>query len=92
MKGLVKESGTIKRASLIEGDKVSISGGTLWVTWKDGKLFRANYDHSTKVHRCSVTNDHLAVKRSKWVAAGVTAVSPWLEQTFTNNKAYAATK
>lgn len=78
--------------STIQGDKVSVSGGKLWVTWKDGVTFRANYDHSSKTHRCSVTNDHLTLKRSAWTTKGVTAISPWLDQTLTNNKAYAATK
>lgn len=78
--------------SITQGDKVSVSGGKLWVTWKDGVSFRANYDHSSKTHRCSVTNDHLTLKRSAWESKGITAISPWLDQTFTNNKAYAATK
>lgn len=78
--------------STIEGDKVSVAGGKLWVTWKGGSQFRANYDHSSKTHRCSVTNDHLTRKRSEWEPKGVRAISPWLDQTFTNNKAYAATK
>ena len=78
--------------STIQGDKVSVSGGKLWVTWKDGVSFRANYDHSSKTHRCSVTNDHLTLKRSEWESKGITAISPWLDQTFTNNRAYAATK
>lgn len=71
---------------------VSVAGGKLWTTWKDGKMFRANYDHSKKTHRCSVTNDHREIKRSEWVSKGTRAVSPWLSQTFSNNKAYAATK
>ena len=57
-----------------------------------GGMFRANYDHSKKTHRCSVTNDHGEIKRSEWASKGTRAVSPWLFQTFSNNKAYAATK
>lgn len=76
----------------IEGKKVSVSGGTLWVTWKDGRYFKANYYHPTKTHRCSVTNDHFEIKRSEWVGKGKTAVTPWLEQTISNNRAFAATK
>ncbi len=82
----------VKTRSTIEGDKVSVSGGELWVTWKDGVTFRANYDHSSKTHRCSVKNDHGTLKRSEWTSKGVTAISPWLDQTVSNNKAYAATE
>ena len=49
-------------------------------------------EHSKKTHRCSVTNDHREIKRSEWVSKETRAVSPWLSQTFSNNKAYAATK
>lgn len=79
-------------SSIIEGDPVSGGGGTLWVTWKDGLFFRANYDHSTKEHRCSVTNDHLTVERSEWTQKGTTAISPWLDQTISNNRAYYSTR
>lgn len=78
--------------SIIEGDKVSVAGGKLWATWKGGSQFRANYDHNSKTHRCSVTNDHLTRKRSPWEPKGIRAISPWLDQTFTNNKAYANVK
>lgn len=87
-----RPTGVRTRSSIIQGDKVSVSGGTLWTTWKDGVVFRANYDHNSKTHRCSVSNDHGTVKRSNWESKGTTARSPWLDQTFSNNRAYAATK
>lgn len=81
-------------SSLIDGEKVSVSDGTLWATWKDGVLFRANYDHDSKTHRCSATNDHVEATptRSKWMPKGERAISPWLEQTVSNNRVWAATK
>lgn len=82
----------VQTRAIIEGDKVSILGGTLWATWSNGTLFRANYDHSSKNHRCSATNDHGTVQRSAWVSAGTTAISPWLSQTLNNNKVWAATE
>ena len=82
----------MKTRAITEGDKVSVSGGQLWVTWNGGATFRANYDHSSKTHRCSVTNDHGTLKRSEWTSKGVTAILPWLDQTLTNNKSYAATE
>lgn len=85
-------TGVVQKSSIIEEDKVSVSGGKLWATWKDGMVFRANYDHSSKTHRCSVTNDYGILKRSEWTSKGIRAISPWLDQTIINNKAYAATK
>lgn len=79
-------------SSIIEGDPVSGGGGTLWVTWKGGVAFRANYDHSSKEHRSSVSNDHLTVRRSEWTEKGKTAISPWLDQTLSNNRAYYSTR
>lgn len=79
-------------SSIIEDGKVWVSGGTLWVTWEGASRFRANYYHSSKTHRCSVSNDHGTLLRSDWVSKGITAKTPWLHQTFTNNRAYAATK
>ena len=78
--------------STTDDPAVSVAGGKLWTTWKGASMFRANYDHSKKTHRCSVTNDHKEIKRSEWVSKGARAISPWLYQTFSNNKAYAATK
>lgn len=78
--------------SYIQGDKVSACGGTLWTTWNNGVTFRANFDHSSKTHRSSVSNDHLIVKRSSWVSKGRTAISPWLDQTISNNKSWCATE
>ena len=77
---------------ITDDPKVSVDGGDLWTTWDGVSFFRANYYHSSKIHRCSATNDHLVRLRSKWTPAGKTAVSPWLDQTFTNNKIWAATK
>ena len=68
----------IRYNEIIDDSKVSVDGGDLWTTWKGTSYFRAN-DHSVRV-------------RSKWIPAGKTAVSPWLEQTFTNNRIWAATQ
>ena len=85
--------GAAVRSSLIECEKVSVSGGTLWATWKDGVSFRANYDHYSKTHRCSATNDHVGEPaRSEWMDKGVRAESPWLDQTISNNRVWAATR
>lgn len=85
--------GAAVRSSLIEGEKVSVSGGTLWATWKDGVSFRANYDHDSKTHRCSATNDHITEPvRSEWMPKGERAISPWLDQTISNNRVWAKTK
>ena len=65
---------------------------TLWATWNNGVTFRANYDHSYKVHRCSATNDHETRMRSEWASPGVRAISPWLSQTLSNNKVWASTE
>lgn len=80
--------------SITNGKKVSVSGGTLWATWYNGVLFRANYDNNKKTHRCSATNDHVNATptRSAWVSKGHRAISPWLQQTLSNNKVWAATK
>lgn len=77
---------------IVDDSKVSVDGGNLWTTWDGSSYFRANYYHASKIHRCSAANDHLVKVRSKWTTAGKTAVSPWLEQTFTNNRIWAATK
>ena len=82
----------IRYNEIIDDSKVSVDGGDLWTTWKGTSYFRANYYHTSKIHRCSATNDHSVRVRSKWIPAGKTAVSPWLEQTFTNNRIWAATQ
>lgn len=78
--------------STIDGEKVSVSGGELWTTWRDGVDFRANYDHSTKEHRCTAMNDTGYSERSAWERAGRTAISPWVDQSLWGNKAFAATR
>ncbi|MFI3211147.1 MAG: hypothetical protein R3Y64_08910 [Peptostreptococcaceae bacterium] len=77
--------------STIEGDKVSVSGGTLWATWRNGVDFRANYDHSTKEHRSSSMNANGKPLRSSWVSKGIRAISPWNYQTLYGNKVFGAT-
>ena len=84
--------GDVQTRAVIEGDKVSVLGGTLWATWNNGVTFRANYDHSYKVHRCSATNDHETRMRSEWASPGIRAISPWLSQTLSNNKVWASTE
>lgn len=86
------ESGISAASEIVNGDSVIVSGGKLWTTWYGGSLFRANYYHASKLHRCSVTNDHGERLRSDWTEPGVTAISPWLAQTLTNNRSWAATE
>lgn len=76
----------------IQGNKVSVSGGTLWATWRDGTSFRANYDHSKKEHRSSAMNDNGKALRSSWVSKGRTAISPWNYQTLFGNRVFGATR
>lgn len=79
--------------SIINGDKVDVSGGKLWTTWRDGRDFRANYSHSSKEHRASAKNSTSeAPKRSSWVVKGKTAISPWVSQTAFGNRVFGATR
>lgn len=88
----VQKPADVETYSTIEGEKVSVSGGKLWATWKDGLVFRANYDHNTKEHRCSAVNDHETVARSAWTRPGYRAISPWLDQTLFANRVLAKTR
>lgn len=88
----VEKAPDIVTYEITEGDKVSVSGGKLWASWKDGKVFRANYDHDSKTHRCSAVNDHDSVVRSEWTSKGNRAISPWLEQTLHTNRVFGKTK
>ncbi|MCU9810063.1 hypothetical protein LEQ06_19135 [Paraclostridium sp. AKS46] len=73
--------------------RASVGGGTLWPEWNGGSTFRAHYAHNSKEHRSSATNDLGGTPtRSKWVAKGKTATSPWLIQTVSNNKVWGATR
>lgn len=82
----------VAKASETDGEYVSVYGGTLWTTWNNTNVtFRANYIHSTKTHRCSVTNTR-ATKRSEWTAKKYKAVSPYLEQALVGNKSWANVK
>lgn len=75
----------------IDANYTSVSGGTLWTTWrKEGSLFRANYDHSSKKHRCTAQNADGVISRSGWMEAGDTARSGFIKQTMVGNKSYAA--
>lgn len=78
--------------AIIDGEKVSVSGGELWATWRDGIDFRANYDHDSKEHRCTAMNDTGYYERSAWERAGRRAISPWVDQSLFGNKAFAATR
>ena len=75
-----------------ESRKTSVSGGWLWAEWNGGTTFRAKYDHGSKEHRSSATNDLGSRVRSSWVPKGKTATSPWLTQTLSNNKVWASTR
>ena len=77
---------------IIDDDKVLVDDGELWATWDMSALmFRANYYHRFKIHRCTATNNLLVKFRSKWEHPGMTATSPWIEQTPINNKIWAKT-
>ncbi len=79
--------------SFINDPAVSVSGGSLWTTWNtSNNTFRANYKHASKTHRCSATNDSTRITRSAWEPKGITAISPWLDQTLIGNKVWGATK
>lgn len=81
------------RANDIQGNKVSVSGGTLWATWSgNGKSFRANFYHGSKEHRSSSVNDNGIPLRSGWISKRNTAISPWNYQTLYGNRVFGATK
>lgn len=48
----------------IEDNYTSVLGGTLWTTWRSGQTYRANYDHSSKEHRCTAQNGDGVTSRS----------------------------
>ena len=70
----------------IEDNYTSVAGGMLWTTWRNGKTYRANYDHSSKEHRCTALNGDGVSSRSAWTAKGITARSGFIPQTIINNK------
>lgn len=76
----------------IEDNYTSVSGGTLWTTWRNGKTYRANYEHSSKEHRCTVQNGDGVTSRSDWTVKGRTARSDFIYQTLINNKSYASVR
>lgn len=76
----------------IEGNYTSVAGGTLWTTWRNGTTYRANYDHSSKEHRCTALNGDGVSSRSAWTAKGITARSDFIPQTIINNKSYVSTR
>lgn len=59
---------------------------------RNGKTYRANYDHSSKEHRCTALNGDGVSSRSAWTAKGITARSGFIPQTIINNKSYASTR
>lgn len=76
----------------IEDNYTSVAGGILWTTWRDGMVYRANYDHWTKEHRCTAQNGDGVTSRSAWTYPEITARSDFIPQTFANNKSYASTR
>lgn len=76
----------------IEANYTSVSGGTLWTTWRNGTTYRANYDHASKEHRCTAQNGNGVTSRSEWTVKGITARSGFIAQTLVNNKSYASTR
>ena len=69
----------------IEDNYTSVAGGMLWTTWRNGKTYRANYDHSSKEHRCTALNGDGVSSRSAWTAKGITARSGFIPQTIINS-------
>lgn len=78
--------------STTQGNKVNVLGGKLWTTWRDGRDFRANYDHSSKVHMCTAQNANGIPVRGSWTSKGRTATSPWVYQTAYGNRIFGNTK
>ncbi|MDO4678065.1 MAG: lactococcin 972 family bacteriocin [Eubacteriales bacterium] len=76
----------------IDDNYTSVSGGTLWTTWRKGTSFRANYDHASKEHRCTAQNGDGETSRSAWTTKGNTARSEFIRQTLINNRCYASTR
>ncbi|MBV1817889.1 MAG: hypothetical protein KZY61_04890 [Clostridiaceae bacterium] len=81
-----------RSSSLIDGKKVSVSGGKLWAQWRNGVDFRAKYDHNKKIHRCSAMNATGFTRRSDWEQPGFRAVSGWVDQSLYGNRVFAKTK
>lgn len=76
----------------IEDNYTSVSGGTLWTTWRNGTTFRANYKHSSKEHRCTALNADGGISRSAWTSKGNTARSSFIPQTPVRNRCFASTR
>lgn len=83
---------SVSRSSfdIIDGEKVKVSGGTLWAQWK-GANHRAKYDHNSKMHRCTAANQ-VYYERSDWTRPGFQATSPWIRSSLTGNTVRASTK
>ena len=84
--------GKIQTLEVIKGDSVKVAGGKLWATWKNGRTFRANYKHASKLHRCTARNADNQLKRSDWEEGGIIARTGYVRQTLVGNKVFAATK
>lgn len=82
---------SLSNSEIIDGEKVSVSGGTLWAQFRGGS-HRAKYDHASKTHRCTATNVAGWQERSAWVQRGYTATSPWISSSLWGNRVFAATK
>lgn len=80
---------TIETLNDINDNYTSVSGGTLWTTWRKGTSYRANYEHNSKEHRCTARNGDGETSRSKWREKGRIARSNFIRQTLINNKSYA---
>lgn len=76
----------------IEDNYTTVSGGTLWTTWRNGVTFRANYYHASKKHRCTAQNGDGVTSRSEWVGSKGTAHSGFIPQTLIHNRCFAATE
>jgi len=76
-------------SEIIDGEKVSLEGGTLWAQFQ-GATHRGNYEHASKEHRTSATNSNGVNKQSLWRPAGIRAVSDWCPSTIMGNKVWGA--
>ncbi|PZF90749.1 lactococcin 972 family bacteriocin [Listeria ivanovii] len=69
--------------------KASAGGGKFWVKW-GGDRHWSNYNHSTKTHRSSASNNR-ATEYSGWKSKGRLA-SVWIKSSLWGNKANWSTK
>lgn len=76
---------------LFDSRKVNVAagGGEFWVEWGLDRHW-SNYNHPTKIHRSSASNN-IAIRRSSWENPRNLA-SVWIKSSLWGNKANWATK